>query len=566
MERPSEISKLLYVVHVLQVTFTVSACIIYTFGYSAEGFEYSSYNGIGTWMAILAIALSLTVLLLHHYRRIYTIRTYLSIGIVFALYSLLFLAPVANGYHINGRGSDDVLVHLGTVKHILNTGALSGDNWYPIIHILTAELHFFSIKLRFAVPILSLVVFLIFTQFLPLLVRAGLGTRYALPTFIVAAIPIFMKFHTTFHPVILSTMYLPVVMFVLVKTRSPVRSGLLLLPTITAVIFFHPSTTLLVLFPVLLLSALFSLIDRYRSMYLVGYLLVFILTWYSATERWASQVRVGAGIIFGGVQSAVSQQTQQIAATDPTLVELFVGFVTRYGTIWLYGTVASLYVIYAVLHYREVTRFELWSVSNFLVGAISGTAFLFITLFGRNPVRIAKYAALFSVILVGFSYVKLTASSNPGLVKKTSAVLLVLLVFSAAFVSVPRFYPEGDQFTATEDEGTRWLYQFSESDADALSLETGDDTLQYYSTGRKQLFGTISENNPPNRLHNVSQADADYFVSKGYDVYLYERFIKDENEEFRHYTPADLEAKVVGSYETNKVYSNGEYLIWKLRN
>lgn len=60
------------------------------------------------------------------------------IGILFLNQLTILLLPLFRGYFIYGRF--DVLEHLGRVKDILLTGNIGSGNFYPIMHILIAEI------------------------------------------------------------------------------------------------------------------------------------------------------------------------------------------------------------------------------------------------------------------------------------------------------------------------------------------------------------------------------------------------------------------------------------------
>lgn len=568
----SKESESLFPLHIFQFLLLITTCIIYTFQYSTKGFNYN-YNNIAALSGILAVIISLCLILIYYHRNDYNSRMYLSIAVVISIYSLLFVAPISNGYYINGRGSSDVLFHLGVVKRLISDHSIVLDNWYPLIHILTTEFYFFGIELRLVIPILSFAFFLIFVTFIPLVLKSGVSSRYTVPGFIVASVPIFNDAHTAFQPVILSTLYLPVVIFLLFKDFSWTVRTILLLPVITAIIFFHPTTTLMILIPMFLLLIIFGISKKHGTFYLTSYIFVLSVTWYTQSERWGGLVRSGVNVILGRSSSAAELQAQQLAAADPTMVELVVSFVTRYGPIALYGLVASLYTVYFLINYKahgpkyrayKKMGSKLWYVGNFLVGSVSGALFLFVTLIGRSPTRIARYAALFSVLLVGLSYEPLLTRWNSSLKKKGSIIVVFLLISSAIFISIPNFYPEERQFTATEDKGTLWTYKFTQSGTDVLSQDVGDDTLRFYSSESKQLFGTLSENEPPKRLNGLGKADADYFVAKAYDRYTYDRYVRQENRNITYYTQADLKTEVEHNWNFEKIYSNGGYTVWRI--
>jgi hypothetical protein len=272
-------------------------------------------------------------------------------------------------------------------------------------------------------------------------------------------------------------------------------------------------------------------------------------------------------VLFGRAESAADSQSQQILASDPTISELVNAFVTSYWPMFIYCMIGFVYVLYFAYHYRRrlSKRFESWSVSNFILGSLSGVFFLFVTIIGRHPIRIGKYAALFSVIIVGSLCGRLTFKPGSNVKNKLVSVVVVLLIFSAIVVAVPNFYPEDRQFTPTEEMGTGWLSRFSAPDTRALSRDVGDDTLLYYSPNNsRRLFGSLSDNDPPDNLRNITDQDADYFVSKAYDQHLYEKYVRDQGENLNHYTPTDLRSQVIHNVNVDKIYSNSRYVVWDL--
>ena len=67
-------------------------------------------------------------------------------ALVLADYLLFFFLPLARGYRLYGRGSSDILVHVGDVLGILQTGTLAAGSWYPMQHTFVTELVLHPVK------------------------------------------------------------------------------------------------------------------------------------------------------------------------------------------------------------------------------------------------------------------------------------------------------------------------------------------------------------------------------------------------------------------------------------
>lgn len=482
-----------------------------------------------------------------------------SMALVLGLYTVLFALPVLRGYVLFGRGGYDVLVHLGFVKTIVATGHLPPRDWYPIIHILSAALTFVGIPRTATLVVIQSTIFSVYVFGVYCYVRRQVTPRAGMLA-ATATLPLVLgEFHTSMHPSIFSFLLLPLVFMTIHQNGWRWRMAVLVL--LTALVFFHPVTTV---FALCYIGAALVVQgwQRWRgpsaptttapptTAALVGGIVLSI--WYLNFPR-TRQAIVGllltpkTGSVGGGTAMALSPLHLVIRATR------------LYGDVAL---IAGMSVVAAVLVGLAIRYGRLRSPGRWLhLIAQWGVGIgLFVVLFvvgPINPIRAARYLLLFAAILVGIALAAL-ATVRPTLPSRASrvgmqaiAVLGALGIVVAGVIGAVGVYPKGNHLTHAETESVEWILNYTEPEP-LLSLDMSHDMAIFvrgahaapsYRRFRKHSAAFSLPSHLGYRQHRSVAAlhnGSFYIYTKQHDIEYYKASYREQWPALTWYTRADL--------------------------
>jgi hypothetical protein len=381
-------------------------------------------------------------------------------------------------------GLADTLTHKALTDDILTQGKFSGFNIYPISHIFLSEAVLISnqpvVELMKLIPIVFEILYL---GFMYVLLKSIISSKGAVLLALVAATTILSSWGGGFTPNMLANLYLPFVIFLLVKSTPPDTLSwkicfvivMFLLPV------FHPVPTLelLVIMITATLPQLILAIVKKRSLGSLDnvfsfrlpatlFLLVWAVIWFSYRGPWNQTINSIITIIRGEGTSHLSELNQQIQYAQEFRYSVVSQFFMQYGVTILYLIIATatFFVLYKKFAERE--RSNLLS----LFGPMATTGAIILLFFGFSfffsPLRMITYLLLFCLIISGYGLFKLIDSSYLFLrLRMVNLVfsLLVIIVLSAAFISgAVILYPSrftlapNDQVTRTVVNGARWFF------------------------------------------------------------------------------------------------------------
>lgn len=312
----------------------------------ATTYELSIYGAtpLGFWLGIgAALVLALLVLTLPGVRGpIRRGALALASGSVVAVAAL----PIVRGYHFYGAG--DSLTHLGWVRDI-SAGVLSPlELLYPGVHVTAVFVQATTgIGSERALQLVVLAFVVAFLIFIPLCVRAVIGTNYALVLGVLAALLLVplnnIGLHLMAHPATQAVLFVPYVLYLLAAylrshgsgPRRAAIGGLLALSAL-ALLVVHPQMALALLGVFVTISAAqfvyrrtgaLETVARQPSLYAhTAVLGVAFVVWTLRFDRATGTMRAVADALLSGATggSEVAQRTGTLAALGGSTTELFV--------------------------------------------------------------------------------------------------------------------------------------------------------------------------------------------------------------------------------------------------
>lgn len=496
-------------------------------------------------------------------------------------YAVYYFLPAARGYKLYGRGTWDMLRHLGDVKGILVTGALPGI-WYPGEHVLLAELTMTGIPLDAATYLVAFGFTAVYIVSVGALVRALTTERAGLLIGVCAALPlVHTKLHVAPLPSVVSFFLFPVIFFVAERYRATGSNEYLFFTVLfsSVVVFMHPMSSVLLiglLFTVSLFThAYHRLVDsRLRPLtprfaLALAPMLYFWLVDFAQTRAKVEQVWV-SWVTGGGTPSAVAE-AQQGALLSTT--QLVMRFVQVYGALVLYLSVGGLFVL--SIGYTLVTRRELpypEGVVGFqsAIGFAIAVIFLAGSFFIGDPIRVSRYLVLMATVLVALLFLRQIQSGS-----RVLPVLLGVVVVLAAVLGANAAYEPNHHLTDTEYQGVEFVTTHQNSTAvysyrmshKMEEYVLGDDSPSLYPANFAERYGV-----PPHLGYGENESAAEtfgdsYVATKQYDreYYTARYFTPAQQRNLRLYDESDM-TQLRRDSSADKMYTNGGFETWRVSN
>lgn len=425
------------------------------------------------------------------------------IGILFLNQLTILLLPLFRGYLIYGRF--DVLEHLGRVKDILLTGNIGSDNFYPIMHILIAEIRTVAnISLNsqtswlpaFFWAMLLMWYFMFISNFTR---DTNLGK---FSTLLWVFFPL-GYWHTSMVGNMFSYYFMFLILGVWFSSVTRQKKCLLIAVLYSALVFFHPLTSMYLL----MVFVTFDLLDyvfkaKKEEEYFtkgLGIVMVVIWTiWYLSFEKTKYPLRAFWFSLVGLVErknSFFSMYVSNVERYHLPILRVVKFSLYRYWGIILVGGLALIVIVKFLGSIRtkrknELVRqnivifalfivlFSIWSVLNVFLKFV-------------NFERSLRYVVAFSIPLAStmvFRLKKLEINR-----KRTLSIMILFLLFSyfGTFTvhSSPLTGKPNNQVSASEYYGMGWW--FKERDDSLRGYDDGQITqYRFYETwyGRDSAF------------------------------------------------------------------------------
>lgn len=549
----------------------------------ATGFETSIYEPypLAFWLSFhLCTALVVVVLLSSatsgrsYYGRALTILS--------ANYGILLFLPTFRGYQLQDAGTGDLLVHLGHVRGILETGEVPGV-WYPFEHVLVALIGVFGVPLKESGILFTWVFLVAFVATTGLFVRSLTRHRFGLVAGSAAAIPILMgTFVRGALPAIFSLFLFPALLLFVDRFRRTVDRrylGLLCLTAI-AVVFFHPLTAVLM---VLLLASTAAFGHLYgkvseRQVRVTGWNVALasvpvMFVWYAGFGKTWFMLETILTDLFGGSPSPTGSTVSE--SVELTTVQIAIRFVQLYGAVFVYLIIAALFtiiVVYSVV-WRRAKYPETYLTMQFGIGFVLAAVFMAFPLEAMMPIRNSRYMILMAVFLTAVVLVW-TVSTDVRWGRAVAVVLAIAIVVSAV-LSVGMVYKPNGHLTESTFEGVDHTIEYHDPSVDVHALKLNTNVDRYVRSTQSQAvppyyFESDGTFIPPRLGYGENETAAEtfggaYLVTREYDTEFYTAsyFFPRQQANMFVYDESDTE-RLRGDPTVDRMYDNGGFEGWRV--
>jgi len=511
-------------------------------------------------------------------------------GLLAAFYAIFFFLPVHQGYRLYGRGSSDTIAHLGVVKAALATESM--DVFYPLEHLVMAELSMFGVPLTTSRHLLPLIFTLLFVGSMGILVRTFTGRRYAIGMGLCAATPLVFTYQQIqILPFLQSLLLFPLVVFLLERTRrtDDPRYRLLYILLGVGIVFFHPMTAVFLVILIVSTVLFGRAYDWYErggiwsiSTRLAPLSAVVMVWWYSSFGRTSTAVSKVIAAFSRGHETPLTAQTQQAATADFTILQLLQRTTEKYGMIFLFlgiGGLYSLAVLYRV--FRHDQRYpETYATLQYATGGGLAVIFLFTFIIVLDPVRASRYFVFGAVLLVGLLLVQASrpwrredrsiSVSGRALVLPVVVVCVLVAALLGSFAGTT--YWPNKQMTHAEYEGVEFLLSHNDPSVEVHAHSLHPKT-QWYVTGNRSVPGhppAFSEGSTIPRHLGYDRNDTAgqtfgraYLVTQAYDREYYQAsyFTPEQQRALFVYDRTALD-RLRRDHTAARVYTNGGFSVW----
>jgi len=502
----------------------------------STGYESSIYKAapLLVWIFLLFSAACGMGIIVHQvYTKQHETSRLWALGLLLILfsYTAILSMHIIRGYYFWSIG--DAATHVGEIKNIISTGHTGIDNFYPVMHVFSAQLsQICGLEPELLAKGLPVFFALIYVAFMYLLAKCLLPSKGAVILATVASLaPLSLRTYLHLVTNSLGNLLFPMALFLLIKslTTSSWRWRALFILTVFLFPVLHPVPSValaVVLVTIPLAKFVFQKVARSgRKIFDSGvkFSLVALAVLFAWEGGWISSFSVT-----GGVAQSLFAESYSIPELSPTIVEpepsitesyprpelytletapapsrihcaapIFARLIDdlRYAQTYghsamkhifnLFGAV-FLYIVLALIALPILWR-RIRAQPNLrnlvsLYGPLAGIALLimalYFTAFGFSPLRLLPEIVLICTIFVGFVLYELVgkARASPRNRFRPIAPVLVAIILIAAFGSgvakvyeSPWILADNDQATHTEIAGMNWFFDNKNRDVAVCS-------------------------------------------------------------------------------------------------
>lgn len=507
-----------------------------------------------------------------------------SIALLIMAYTIFLTLPAIRGYVLFGRGTGDVLVHVAQAEEIWSTGQIGEKNWYPIIHILLGLFHTLGLEYVVATSILSILHTSLLVVGIGLLIRTTTYSRYRfLLAFSLSTPLLFGVFHRSTSPAAYSFMLLPIMLYTIHRAHQSVSHTVLATVFTLTIVFYHPITTGLFI-AMLIVTVISRNVQLHQIAPVIGFGTFSGVYWYLGFKR------IGDALLLLGFFSetteessgtpsssgAANEATNEVTSGALQVPELAARFIELYGAVFLYFTVAGICVIVVGYWYaqrNEISPIKLEMCLQYLAGGAIGVSFLLYGLIVDNPLRVAHYLILASILVITV----VVPYPSRRKINRLTTIGVLLILFVSVPLSIGMVYPPHKHLTVQETSGTEWHIEYHNDDRISKTYMTSPK-MDWYVHGRvSDTPGSVHKPGHdrwqlPEHLgydshESIGAAieEPSYAVTKTHDVTYFEWYLEPQMAERIHYTGFDV-TRLNNDSSADKIYSSDGYEVWLINN
>lgn len=444
----------------------------------ATGYELSIYNAMPMvyWILIfVSLICGIVIILISIYYK--NLNNYWGLGFLILLLTrlLILYTPFIRGYFTyNG----DNITHIGTIKDILTSGHIQISDFYPITHILIANILYVSnlpiMFTNYATGIMSIFYILFLYVLSKKISNSDIFQKF---TLIAAGLVIFNAYEVFLMPNGWSILYLPLVVYILFLEKK--SSILLLLILLGMYPFFHPLSSIvliLILIVCIIIKQymwgkrihLTSLLTNKYSL-LTIYLIIISIFWILSFKMFHNNIiNLYNAIIDNSAVNPYSEMSDTLSKLN----------VHGFGLVWLALKLYGHDFIYMFLSLLIVPLIFIKKIKNInyvnlyiLLIITFATGLLYIGyqfniapgLANIGAVRFLRYMTLFCPLLVSYLAYYLY------LQKSRFILLFIMALLLASIISFFSLYPSpitinpNPQITQEDIKEMSWLLSFKDT-------------------------------------------------------------------------------------------------------
>jgi hypothetical protein len=343
---------------------------------------------------------------------------------------VLLVIPFFRGYCFYGGAGDDLFSHVGYLRPIIQSGYISEDNFYPIIHIFIKSISdilgvSFTDVIQF-VPAFFSVLYIPFVFLLAKSISEKQGQALLITLF---SFPlIYSVMQTTISPNFFSFVFIPLLLFLYHKRYHLQRKFEISILTIIlclCMVFFHPVTSIIAIIIFLTFITSFLLLKQYKSLLhnynftikhhkITGILIILsvsVLAWHTSFRSglWAISSTL-KNILFDSDSTVAQEQLAYLISANLTIFQTIRLVILRYGPIIIYGTIALFCVIITLkklVFSRKTKQLEFSYSLQFIAASLTSLAMIIGYFIMSNPIRASRYLLFITVIINGLAFYSL---------------------------------------------------------------------------------------------------------------------------------------------------------------
>jgi hypothetical protein len=562
---------------------------------AAHGYENSIYTAFPWYFWLFFIGMNFSAFLLLIFTIFSTKKSNVWVfGFLILLIGnfILILLPFFRGYCFYGGATADTFSHIGYVKEIFNTGYVSSDNFYPIIHIF---IYYFSDLTN--IPVTTIVFFIpaffsiLYPLFVFLLVKSF--TKDINKSLLIAALSFplqFSFFNLDLHPVFFSFILTPLIIYLYhKKNNSQIKFpfSVIIIMLCFLIVFFHPLTTIaiIVIFTIFIVGNLFNKKIEYSNSSILFILTLIFIVWYTSfNSSMYSMKLIYENIRYGSSYSLATSSLSTLGTANLTMFQTIWIFFIKYSEIIIYAVLSFLFLMVII---RKFSFYVSKKNLEFIYGLQVVATFLFAAVMMISNfsvielIRCLLFFIMMSTIASGLFIFYLIEKNNKQDLRKKKLLFITLIIGLLFFnctictfnvYSSPYTYEINRQFTYQGYEGTAWFVKNRELNIQVYSdAGFNFERMEHYMNGvsdgntriKKELQGTPThfgylQNETVFQTFNYTVT---YLVTTQTGRLAVNAFPKNIQPRVRQWTQQDF-VKLNQDPTVNKIYLNNEVECW----
>jgi hypothetical protein len=485
----------------------------------SQGYELSIYSAtpfVAWLLIIICVICGIIILIWSVIQSTYHRLSSWILGLILLLFTRLTILylPYNRGYF---SWTGDNISHAGLVIDILRSGFFSGENFYPITHIILSQIQIISdintyLVINYSTAIIS--VFFVLSFYL-------LGNiifsdrRYTLLTLASVGCVIFNQYDVFLTPNGWSILFFPFIFFVVLKTmkkKDTLAYSVLAIILLTMLPFFHPLSTLMMIAILTMFLLIFIFINNFHALRKVldGYIRVntdlnplpFILILLAVWIPWvisfsffnANIEGIFDALVSGDSVNVIAGMSGKLGKMGFGILDTLLLILMQMGSELFFLALFLLGTFIVMTKCRQKPDFEnffVLMIITLMFGSLY-TLYIFNLLPGVENIgaeRLLAYLVLFLPLFAGVVYTQLLIK-NPRVYSGICIILILIPVVLSilSLYSSPIISYASPQISVMDMEGAQWAIDMNQ-DKVAFVMIAKDPSR--FADG---LMGTVAAN------------------------------------------------------------------------